>query len=128
MGRGRLTALLAMLALAGFITTLDNTVINVALPTVQRELDLTVTDLEWVATSYVLSFGSLLPAGGRLTDLLGRRVVLAAGIVVFTAASLAAALADSGGTLIAARTVQGVGAALVIPASLAVVAADLPAR
>ncbi|MGW5735098.1 MULTISPECIES: MFS transporter [Streptomyces] len=128
MGRGRLTALLAMLALAGFITTLDNTVINVALPTVQRELGLTVTDLEWVATSYVLSFGALLPAGGRLTDLLGRRAVLAAGIVVFTAASLAAALADSGGTLIAARTVQGVGAAFVIPASLAVVAADLPAR
>ncbi|MGB8944745.1 MAG: MFS transporter, partial [Streptomyces sp.] len=95
MGRGRLTALLAMLALAGFITTLDNTVINVALPTVQRDLGLTVADLEWVATSYVLSFGSLLPAGGRLTDLLGRRAVLAAGIIVFTAASLAAALADS---------------------------------
>ncbi|WP_406335259.1 MFS transporter [Streptomyces sp. NBC_00203] len=128
MGRGRLCALLTLLALTGFITTLDNTVINVALPTVQRELGLTVTDLEWVAAGYVLSFGALLLPGGRLTDLFGRRVVLAAGIAVFTAASGAAALADSGGTLIAARTVQGVGAALVIPASLAVVAADLPAR
>ncbi|MFD4029430.1 MFS transporter [Streptomyces sp. NPDC058637] len=128
MGRGRLCALLGMAALTGFITTLDNTVINVALPTVQRDLGLTVTDLEWVATSYVLTFGALLLTGGRLTDLLGRRPVLAAGIVVFTLASAAAALADDGTTLILARTVQGVGAALVIPASLAVVAADLPAR
>ncbi|MFE9642989.1 MFS transporter [Streptomyces sp. NPDC006365] len=128
MGRTRLFALFALLTLTGFITTLDNTVINVALPTVQRELGLTVTDLEWVASSYVLSFGALLLPGGRLTDLFGRRSVLAVGVVVFTAASAAAAVADSGGTLIAARTVQGVGAALVIPASLAVVAADLPAR
>ncbi|MFF1448376.1 MFS transporter [Streptomyces sp. NPDC058274] len=128
MGRARPAALLALVTLTGFITTLDNTVINVALPTVQRELGLTVADLEWVASSYVLSFGALLLPGGRLTDLFGRRNVLAAGIVVFTVASAAAALADSGGTLIAARTVQGVGAALVIPASLAVVAADLPAR
>ncbi|MFF3290649.1 MFS transporter [Streptomyces sp. NPDC003023] len=127
MGRGRLCALLAMTALAGFITTLDNTVINVALPTVQRELGLTVTGLEWVATSYVLVFGALLLTGGRLTDLLGRRSVLAAGVAVFTLASAAAAVADDGTTLITARAVQGVGAALVIPASLAVVAADLPA-
>jgi len=127
-GRARLCALLALLALTGFITTLDNTVINVALPTVQRELGLSVSDLEWVASGYVLSFGALLLPGGRLADLLGRRGVLAAGIVVFTAASGAAALAGGGGTLIVARTVQGVGAALVIPASLAVVAADLPAR
>ncbi|MEV2190314.1 MFS transporter [Streptomyces phaeochromogenes] len=128
MGRARLFALFSLLTLTGFITTLDNTVINVALPTVQRELGLTVPDLEWVAASYVLSFGALLLPGGRLTDLLGRRPVLAAGILVFTAASAAAALADSGGTLIAARTVQGVGAALVIPASLAVIAVDLPVR
>jgi EmrB/QacA subfamily drug resistance transporter len=127
-GRARLFALFSLLTLTGFITTLDNTVINVALPTVQRELGLTVPDLEWVAASYVLSFGALLLPGGRLTDLFGRRSVLAAGIVVFTAASAAAALADSGGALTAARTVQGVGAALVIPASLAVIAVDLPAR
>ncbi|MEV7395113.1 MFS transporter [Streptomyces sp. NPDC091215] len=128
MGRARLSALLALLALTGFVTTLDNTVVNVALPTVQRELSLSVPDLEWVASSYVLSFGALLLPAGRLTDLLGRRSVVAAGIVVFTTASAAAALAGSGGTLIAARTVQGVGAALVVPASMAVMAADLPAH
>src|SRR5262245_40938731 len=128
MRRGRLTALLVLLSLAGFLTTLDNTVINVALPTVQDELDLSVADLEWVATSYVLSFGALLLAGGRLTDLVGRRPVLAAGIAVFTLSSAAAALAGSGTALVAARAVQGAGAALVIPACLAVVAADLPAR
>lgn len=128
MGRARLFALLALLTLTGFVTTLDNTVVNVALPTVQRELELTVADLEWVASSYVLSFGALLLPAGRLTDLFGRRSVVATGIVVFTAASAGAALAGSGGTLIAARTVQGVGAALVVPASLAVVAADLPAH
>ncbi len=120
--------LLTLLAVTGFLTTLDNTVINVALPSVQRDLGLTVAELEWVATSYVLSFGALLLAGGRLADLLGRRPVLAAGIVVFTVSSMAAGLADSAAGLIAARTVQGVGAALVIPASLAVVAGDLPAR
>ncbi|NKI43024.1 MFS transporter [Streptomyces physcomitrii] len=127
MGRARLLAVLAMVAVAGFLTTLDNTVINVALPTVQRELGLSVTDLEWVATSYVLSFGALLLLGGRLADLLGRRRALAAGLTVFTLSSAAAALAGSGAQLIAARAVQGAGAALVIPASLAVVAADLPA-
>ncbi|MEU6844628.1 MFS transporter [Streptomyces sp. NPDC046716] len=128
MHRGRLSALLVLLSLAGFLTTLDNTVINVALPTVQDDLGLGVAGLEWVATSYVLSFGALLLAGGRLTDLVGRRPVLAVGIAVFTLASAAAALADSGTALVAARAVQGAGAALVIPASLAVVAADLPAR
>ncbi|MFI0237989.1 MFS transporter [Streptomyces sp. NPDC016845] len=128
MHRGRLSALLALVSVAGFLTTLDNTVINVALPTLQSELGLTVGDLEWVASSYVLSFGALLLAGGRLTDLVGRRSVLAAGLVVFTLASAAAALAGSGAALIAARAVQGAGAALCVPASLAVVAADLPER
>ncbi|WP_162467062.1 MFS transporter [Streptomyces cavernae] len=128
MGRVRGCALPALLTLTGFVTTLDNTVVNVALPTVQRAFGLSVPELEWVATSYVLSFGALLLPGGRLTDLLGRRPVLAAGIVVFTLASGASALAGTGGVLIAARAVQGVGAALMVPAALAVVAADLPAR
>jgi EmrB/QacA subfamily drug resistance transporter len=100
----------------------------VALPTVQRDLGLSVTGLEWVATSYVLVFGAFLLLGGRLSDLLGRRRVLAAGLVLFTAASAAAALAGSGAALIAARSVQGAGAALLIPAMLAVVATDLPER
>ncbi|WP_326598997.1 MFS transporter [Streptomyces sp. NBC_01803] len=128
MGRSRQLAVLAMIALAGFITTLDNTVINVALPSVQRDLGLSLKDLEWVATSYVLSFGALLLVGGRLADLLGRRPVLATGLVIFTVSSVFVGLAGSGSSLIAARTAQGVGAALVIPASLAVVATDLPER
>lgn len=128
MHRRRLSALLVLLSLAGFLTTLDNTVINVALPTVQSELGLSVADLEWVTTSYVLSFGTLLLAGGRVADLAGRRPVLAVGIAVFTLSSCAAAFAGTGTALIAARTVQGAGAALVVPASLAVVASDLPAR
>ncbi|MEU6065052.1 MFS transporter [Streptomyces sp. NPDC047082] len=125
---GRLSALLVLLSLTGFLTTLDNTVINVALPTVQEDLGLDVADLEWVAASYVLSFGALLLAGGRVADLGGRRAVLAVGIAVFVLASCAAALAGSGTALIAARAVQGAGAALVVPASLAIVASDLPAR
>ncbi|MEV4340307.1 MFS transporter [Streptomyces sp. NPDC049590] len=128
MSRTRLTALLALVALTGFITTLDNTVVNVALPTIQRELGLSVTGLEWVASSYVLVFGAFLLPGGRLGDLFGRRRVLAVGLIVFTAASAAAAFAQDGATLIAARSVQGSGAALVIPATLAVIAADLPER
>ncbi|XMA39145.1 MFS transporter [Streptomyces albogriseolus] len=84
MHRGRLSALLVLMALTGFLTTLDNTVINVALPTVQEDLGLDVADLEWVAASYVLSFGTLLLAGGRVADLAGRRAVMAVGVVVFT--------------------------------------------
>ncbi|MEU9751837.1 MFS transporter [Streptomyces althioticus] len=128
MHRGRLSAVLVLMALTGFLTTLDNTVINVALPTVQKELGLDVADLEWVAASYVLSFGTLLLAGGRVADLAGRRAVMAVGVVVFTVSSCAAALADSGTALMAARAVQGAGAALIVPASLAVVARDLPPR
>ncbi|MDT0306372.1 MFS transporter [Streptomyces sp. DSM 44917] len=128
MGRARQIAVMALIALTGFITTLDNTVINVALPSVQRDLGLDLKDLEWVATSYVLSFGALLLVGGRLADLLGRRLVLAVGMVIFTVTSVLCGLADSGSALIAARAAQGVGAAMVIPASLAVVASDLPER
>ncbi|MGW9397614.1 MFS transporter [Streptomyces sp. NPDC055642] len=128
MHRGRLSALLVLVSLTGFLTTLDNTVINVALPTVQKELGLDVADLEWVAASYVLSFGALLLAGGRVADLVGRRAVMAVGIVVFTVSSCAAALSDSGAALMAARAVQGAGAALIVPASLAIVTMDLPVR
>ncbi|WP_420000177.1 MFS transporter [Streptomyces boninensis] len=126
MSGARQFAVMAMIAVAGFITTLDNTVINVALPTLQEDLGLSLKDLEWVATSYVLSFGALLLVGGRLADLLGRRLVMVVGLVLFTVTSVIAGFAGSGAELIAARTAQGMGAALVIPASLAVVAGDLP--
>ncbi|MCM2423095.1 MFS transporter [Streptomyces sp. RKAG293] len=127
MDRGRTLPIMLGIAVTGFITTLDNTVVNVALPSVQRALGLDLPDLEWVGTSYVLSFGALLLAGGRLADLLSCRPVLITGLTVFTAASVAGGLAANGPTLIAARTVQGAGAALVIPATLAVITGHLPA-
>jgi EmrB/QacA subfamily drug resistance transporter len=119
---------LAVIALSGFIATLDNNVVNVALPSIQRDLRLTVPALEWVVTSYILGFSSLLLVGGRLADQIGRRRTLLCGVAVFTAASVAAGLAGSGTVLVAARAVQGTGAGLMMPAALALMAADLDAR
>jgi EmrB/QacA subfamily drug resistance transporter len=113
-------ALLAV-SLANFTTVLDNNVTNVALPSIQRDLHLSPAGLEWVVSSYVLAFAGLLLAGGRFADALGRRRVLLVGLVVFAAASLAAGLAGSDAVLIAARAVQGVGAALIAPTTLAVI-------
>ncbi|MET8334130.1 MFS transporter [Streptosporangium canum] len=113
--------LLLVVGLAGFVTTLDNTVVTVALPTLQAELGASLAALEWVVTGYVLTFAGFMLAGGRLADVYGRRRVLVAGLAVFTAASLAAGLATSAGALVAARLVQGCGAALILPAMLAVV-------
>ena len=118
---------LVPIALAAFVTSLDNTVVNVALPSMQRDLELPVSGLEWIATSYLLAFSGLLLAGGRLTDLLGRRRVFLIGLGVFVAASAAAGLAPSGEWLVAGRVLQGVGAALVLPSTLAVLAADVSA-
>ncbi|MBJ7328823.1 MAG: MFS transporter [Solirubrobacteraceae bacterium] len=112
-------------ALAAFITALDNTVINIALPALREDLGLSLSGLQWVVTSYILVFSSLLLVGGRLTDILGRRRALLLGFLVFSIASLAAGLAPSGAALVAARVAQGVGAALVLPASLSVLATDL---
>lgn len=116
---------LVPIALAAFVTSLDNTVVNVALPSMQHELGLGVSGLQWIATSYILAFSSLLLAGGRLTDLYGRRRIFLIGLGLFVAASLLAGLAPSGGLLISARVLQGIGAALVLPATLAVLSADL---
>ncbi|MEU4834795.1 MFS transporter [Streptosporangium sp. NPDC023615] len=110
-----------VIGLAGFVTTLDNTVVTVALPTIQTELGTSPAALEWVVTGYVLTFSGLMLAGGRLADVHGRRRTLVAGLAVFTAASLAAGLAASTGGLVAARLVQGCGAALILPAMLAIV-------
>ncbi|MDT3395059.1 MFS transporter [Streptomyces sp. B1866] len=128
MGGTRLYAALALVTLTGFITTLDNTVANVALPTLQRVFSLDSQKLEQVGVSYVLSFGALLLLGGRLADLWGRRALLAWGHALFAGASVLAGLSGSADVLIAARTAQGVGAALLVPAALSVVAADLPAN
>ncbi len=110
-----------VLAVAYFMTVVDLTIVNTALPTIGRDLHFSATNLQWVATAYSLTFGGLLLLGGRAADLLGRRRVLLAGLGVFAAASLACALATGGGFLIAARAVQGIGAAVMLPASLSIV-------
>jgi EmrB/QacA subfamily drug resistance transporter len=117
--------LLLPVGLAAFITTLDNTVVNVALPSIQRDLRLSTGGLEWITTSYILAFASLLFVGGRATDMFGRRRVFLVGLAAFTTFSCAAGLAVSGGTLIAARALQGIGGALVLPSTLAIVSTDL---
>jgi EmrB/QacA subfamily drug resistance transporter len=114
---------LVAVALATFMTYLDNNVTNVAIPTIQRSLHLSTAGLEWVVSSYILVFAGLLLAGGRLADVYGRRRLFLAGLTVFTLASLAAGLAGSGGVLIGARLLQGLGAALVVPTTLAIIIA-----
>jgi EmrB/QacA subfamily drug resistance transporter len=120
--RARWWALTAV-SLATLMSYLDNNVTNVALPTIQHSLHLSVSGLEWIVSSYLLVLGGLLLVGGRVADVYGRRRIFLAGLVIFTLASLAAGLAGSGGVLIAARAVQGLGAALVMPSALAIIAA-----
>jgi EmrB/QacA subfamily drug resistance transporter len=110
---------LVAVALGTFMTYLDNNVVNVALPSIQRDLGLTMAGLEWIASAYILVFAGLLLAGGRIGDVLGMRGTFFAGLAVFTLASVVAGLAPSQEMLIGARAVQGVGAALLTPASLA---------
>jgi len=111
----------ALLAVAYFMTVVDLTIVNVSLPTIGRDLHFSATSLQWVATAYALTFGGFLLLGGRAADLLGRRRVLMAGLGLFSAASLACALASSEGFLIGARAVQGIGAAVMLPAALSIV-------
>jgi EmrB/QacA subfamily drug resistance transporter len=114
---------LTAVSLATLMCYLDNNVVNVALPTIERSLHLSVSGLEWIVSSYLLVLGGLLLVGGRVADVFGRRRVFLAGLVIFTLSSLAAGLAASADVLIAARAVQGLGAALVMPASLAIIVA-----
>jgi MFS family permease len=114
-------ALLALLAVAQFMVVLDITIVNVALPSIGAGLGFAPADLQWVVTAYVLCSGGLLLVGGRAADMVGRRRTFLAGLGVFTAASLACGLAPSPGFLIAARAVQGSGAALLTPSALAIV-------
>jgi len=114
---------LVAVALATFMTYLDNNVTNVAIPTIQRDLHLSIAGLEWVVSSYILVFAALLLVGGRLADVFGRRRLFFVGLTIFTAASLGAGLAGSGGVLIGMRLVQGLGAALLVPTTLAIIVA-----
>ena len=119
-------ALLAA-SLPMFMATLDNLVVTSALPVLQAELGASLTDLQWVVNAYTLAFASLMIAAATLGDRWGRRRTFLGGIAVFTLGSVAAALAGSPGALIAARALQGVGAAAVMPLSLALLAAAVPA-
>src|SRR5437588_1612580 len=110
-----------LLAVAYFMTVVDLTIVNVSLPTIGGDLHFSQTSLQWVATAYGLTFGGLLLLGGRAADLLGRRRVLMAGLALFTGASLGAGLSSSEVALIAARAIQGIGAAVMLPAALSIV-------
>lgn len=114
-------SVLVLLCIAQFMVILDVTVVNVALPSIGDQLGFAAQDLQWVVSAYVLFTGGLLLLGGRMADLLGRRRVFLAGLVIFTAASLASGLATSPAALIVARALQGVGAALLSPAALSII-------
>jgi EmrB/QacA subfamily drug resistance transporter len=115
----RKSAALALLAATQFVLVLDASIVNVALPSIGRDLNVGAGDLSWVVNAYILMFGGFLLLGGRLADFLGRRRMYVAGLALFAAASLAGALAQSALWLIVARAAQGLGAALVSPAALA---------
>ena len=112
---------LTLLCVAQFMVVLDAAIMNVALPTIGRALDFTESNLPWVVNAYVLTFGGFLLLGGRMADLLGRRRVFISGLILFAVASLAGGFASTSGQLIAARAVQGLGAALLSPAALSIV-------
>ena len=111
----------SLLAVAAFMTVMDLTIVNTALPTIGQDLHFRQTSLLWVVTAYGLAYGGFLLLGGRAADLLGRRRMIIAGLAVFTAASLGASLAGSEAVLIAMRAVQGLGAAMFLPAALSTV-------
>jgi len=119
---------LGALSFALFMIMLDNTIVNVALPAIKSDLGIGTSELEWVVTAYALTFAVLLLTGGKLGDLYGRRLIFTIGLVVFTASSLACGLSSSATELIAARAVQGVGSALMMPATLSIITATFVAR
>jgi EmrB/QacA subfamily drug resistance transporter len=119
---------LGAMCFALFMIMLDNTVVNVALPSIQRDLDATLSGLEWTVNGYTLSFAVLLATGGRLGDIFGRRLMFLVGVVIFAASSATAGLALDTTSLVASRVVQGVGAALMMPATLSIVTDAFPAE
>jgi EmrB/QacA subfamily drug resistance transporter len=125
-GGPRLGLALLVLATAQLMVVLDATIVNVALPHIQRALGFSGSGLEWVVNAYALAFGGLLLLGGRAGDLLGRRKMFIAGLLLFSAASLAGGFADSQAFLLTARAVQGVGGALVAPAALSLITNTFP--
>ena len=112
---------LALVCVAMFMTVLDVSIVNVALPSIKTSLHVAENDLQWVITAYTIAFGGLLLLGGRAADLLGRRRMFMIGIALFSVASLLCGLAGSIGVLIAARAVQGIGGAIISPATLSII-------
>src|SRR5688572_16519189 len=117
-GIPRKSIILLLACLSNFMVIVDLAIVNVALPTIQNELLVGQSTLQWIVIAYGLLFGGFLLLGGRLGDVLGRRQTLLTGLFLFTAASLVAGLADSTGLLIGSRAVQGLGAALIAPSVL----------
>ena len=111
---------LILLCATQFMLIIDVSIVNVALPTIERDLHFTDSSLQWVASAYALTFGGFLLLGGRCADLLGRRRLFMAGLALFTIASLACGFANTNNLLIAARAVQGLGAAMIAPAALSI--------
>ena len=112
---------LILICTAIFVVVLDIAIVNVALPTIQEDLNFAERNLQWVITAYGLTYGGFLLLGGRAADLIGRRIVFMTGLAIFGAASLVCGLSTSSGMLIAARGVQGFGAAIVTPAALSII-------
>jgi EmrB/QacA subfamily drug resistance transporter len=119
---------LGAVAFGLFMIMLDNTVVFVALSAIQDDLQISTSELEWVVNGYALTFAVLMLTGGKLADLLGRRLIFIVGLAIFTASSLACGLATSASILIGARVVQGVGSALMNPATLSIITATFPPR
>src|SRR5213595_372197 len=111
-------AILLLLALVQFMDILDSSILNIALPSIKRDLDFSQQSLQWVVNGYIITYGGFLLLGGRVADLLGRRRVLVTGLVVFATSSLIGGLAQSGSLLVGARFAQGLGAAMLSPAAL----------
>jgi EmrB/QacA subfamily drug resistance transporter len=119
---------LAAVSFGLFMIMLDNTVVNVALPSIERSLHISISQLEWIVTAYALVFAALMITGGKLADLYGRRRIFVVGLAIFTLSSLACGFAPSSGFLIGARAFQGIGAALMNPATLSIITATFPPK
>src|SRR3954464_8350407 len=113
--------ILAIVGAAFFMTILDVAIVNVALPSIERDLKVDETTVQWVLIAYAITFGGFLLLGGRMADLLGRKRIFLVGLILFTLASLVCGLANDIGVLIGARAVQGIGAAIISPAALSIV-------
>src|SRR3954463_14960990 len=117
---------LAAMCFALFMIMLDNTVVNVALPSIQKDLGATVSSLEWTVNAYTLTFAVLLVTGGRIGDIFGRRRMVLFGVVVFAVSSAAIGLAPTDGWLVAGRAIQGIGGAFMMPGTLSIISNTFP--